>query len=209
MNNLHLAQIPNYELEKFVLINVQAIDNGTQPKNVKSFIRRRKNNKLFPSLQITSEFLIEIRDVDEFPTTYKFLSHVDEDPTNQTITDLLNEKQPSRVYYLPQNAYLQPTIGKIVFIFEDHDRQISLNGENEDTDENELGFTEPTCEMLTENSHLLLCTSMVYTANHRSIFDENGHLVATSLFLTNNGKTKAFPRKLQIKFENIVRHFSS
>lgn len=42
LNNLHLARVPNYELEKFVLINVQAIDNGTQPKNVKSFIRSRK-----------------------------------------------------------------------------------------------------------------------------------------------------------------------
>lgn len=33
-NNLHLARIPNYEQEKFVLITVQAVDSGLPPQNV-------------------------------------------------------------------------------------------------------------------------------------------------------------------------------
>lgn len=156
-------------------------------------------------VKITSQFLIEIQDADEFPTTYRFLSNADGNPTNDTIKSLLSGRQPARTYYLPQNAYLEPTIGKIVFIFEDHDREISLNSEDE-TNESELGFIQPICKILTENPYRLLCTSIVYTANYRSTFDENGHLIIISLSLTNNGKTKAFPRKLQIKFENIVRH---
>ncbi len=46
-NILSLARSPDYEQEQFVLITVQAIDNGTIPQNVKQifhFLKKRNSN---------------------------------------------------------------------------------------------------------------------------------------------------------------------
>jgi hypothetical protein len=90
---------------------------------------------------------------------------------------------------------------------EDRDRDINLNLYN-DTNQNELAFSKPTCEVLTQISYRLLCTSNVTVANPRSVNDNNdgdGHLVITPLILKSNEKRTTFPKPLRIKFENIVR----
>jgi hypothetical protein len=113
-----------------------------------------------------------------------------------------------RTVYLPQNAYFQSSLGRIIFIMEDRDRDITLNRVNS-TNNNELGFSKPTCEVITEVPYRLLCISIVTVANPRSVYDNNdgdGHLVITPLILTSNDKTMTFPKLLRIKFENIVRY---
>lgn len=127
---------------------------------------------------------------------------------NNTINDLINGKQPIRTVYLPQNAYFQNSIGRILFIMEDRDRDITLNKINS-TNENELSFSKPTCETITEIPYRLLCTSIVTVVNPRSIYDNNdgdGYLIITPLILTSNTITMIFSKLLRIKFENIVRN---
>ncbi|CAF1122720.1 unnamed protein product [Rotaria sordida] len=186
-NGLRLLRSPDYEQEQFVLITVQATDNGIPPKN------------------ITNVFLIEIRDIDELPNTYIFIPNIDNIISNDTINNLINEINPIQTNYLPQNAYFQSSLGQIIFLIEDRDRDINLYG-YDGTLLNELGFSKPTCTVLTQIPYRLLCKSIVTIANPHSVYDNNdydGHLVVTLLTLTSNNKTITFSKPLRIKFENI------
>ncbi|UJR34161.1 hypothetical protein I4U23_021569 [Adineta vaga] len=185
-NSLRLIKSPDYEKEQSYLITVQAIDNGTIP------------------LSVTSDFLIQILDVNELPKTYAFISNLDDIISNNTINDLLNDtKQSVRTIYLSENAYFQSKLGRIVFLMEDRDRDLNLKGSD---DSNELSFSKPTCEFLSTISYRSLCTSIVTIENHQSILNDNtslGYIINTPLILTSNAQTWIFPRNLRIKFENI------
>ena len=125
--------------------------------------------------------------------------------TNETKTNLINGVQPVRTVYLPQNAYFQAKLGRIVFIMQDRDRTLLLRGS---ADFNEFGFSVPTCETLSLNPYRSLCTSVVSVENrygYTSSTSFTDHLVVTPLVLTSNTETMTFPRVLRVKFENIVR----
>ncbi|CAF1281839.1 unnamed protein product [Rotaria sp. Silwood1] len=187
-NDLRLIRSPDFEQEQFILITVQATDNGIPPKN------------------ITSDFLMEILDVDEPPNTYIFVSNIDNIMSDDIITNLINGINPMQTNYLPQNTYFQSSLGRVLFIIEDHDRDIYLQG-YDGTLLTELGFSKPTCTFLTEIPFRLLCTSIVTVANPRSFYDDNDHdrhLVITLLTLTSNNKTMTFSNPLRIQFENIT-----
>ncbi|CAM4782539.1 unnamed protein product [Rotaria magnacalcarata] len=187
-NDLRLMRPPDYEQEEFVLITVHATDNGVPPKS------------------ITSDFLIEIIDVDEFPTTYIFISNIDNIFLNDTINNLINGVNSARTTYLPQSAYTQASLGKILFLIEDRDQDIDLNG-YDNSDLTEFGFSKPTCDLVSEIPYRLLCNSTVTVAHPHSEYYQNalnGHIVVTSLTLISNNKTMNFSKLLRIKFENIT-----
>lgn len=122
------------------------------------------------------------------------------------MNDLIERKQPVRTHFLPQSAYMQNPLGRIVFLIEDRDRIVDLIG-FQSIEKNEFNFSQPSCQFISDSPYRLLCTSIV-TINNSSIIhqdhDENGHLVITSLTLTSNNQSIIFPRSLRIKFENIV-----
>ncbi|CAF0955062.1 unnamed protein product [Didymodactylos carnosus] len=175
-NTLRLGKLPDYEKYHRVTITVEAKDNGTEPKN------------------IIREFTIEILDVNEFPQTYVYIPPGN-DPTNNTINDLLmNKIQSKQPFVFPSIAYNQPTLGKISFLMEDTIRELTLNGTNP-----ELSFSIPTCEPIS-NSLMKLCTSTVIINN--PIIPPEGYRVKTTPILNNNNEAKQFPYPLQFKFEN-------
>ncbi|CAF4767763.1 unnamed protein product [Rotaria socialis] len=187
-NDLRLIRSPDYEQDEFILITVHATDNGIPPKS------------------ITSDFLVEIIDIDEFPTTYIFISNIDNIVLNDTINNLINGENSVRTTYLPQNAYTQASLGKILFLIEDRDQDIDLNGYDNNV-LTEFGFSKPTCDLATQIPYRLLCASTVTVAHPQSEYDQNalnGHLVVTSLTLISNNKTMNFSKLLRIKFENIT-----
>ncbi|CAF3966087.1 unnamed protein product, partial [Adineta steineri] len=92
-NNLRLLQSPDYELDSFYIITVQCTDNGTPPAS------------------ITSDFLIEIIDVDELPDTYIFIPNPDGIISDDIINDLMNGRQTPRTIFLPQSTYSLPSLG--------------------------------------------------------------------------------------------------
>ncbi|CAF0726212.1 unnamed protein product [Adineta steineri] len=189
-NNLRLLQSPDYELDSFYIITVQCTDNGTPPAS------------------ITSDFLIEIIDVDELPDTYIFIPNPDGIISDDIINDLMNGRQTPRTIFLPQSTYSLPSLGQIVFLMEDRDRDIDLTALNDDDNPNELGFSKPTCELSIHNPDRLLCTSIVTVINPRLFDDDNNtpveHLIINTLILTSNDKTMTFPKPLRIKIENIT-----
>ncbi len=89
-----------------------------------------------------------------------------------------------------------------MFLIEDRNRDINLNIYNQ-TNENRLSFSKPTCQILTENPYRLLCTSIISVINPHSIYGDE-HLIITPLILTINQKIIKFQQILTIKFENIV-----
>jgi len=89
-----------------------------------------------------------------------------------------------------------------VFLIEDRNRDINLNIYNQ-TNENQLSFSKPTCQILTENPYRLLCTSIISVINPHSIYGDE-YLITTPLILTINQKIIKFQQILTIKFENIV-----
>ncbi|CAF1591017.1 unnamed protein product, partial [Adineta ricciae] len=185
-NELRLLQSPDYEQDQFHLITVRATDNATSP------------------LSVIGEFIIEILDVNEFPSTYAFIANVDTPVTNETKNNLINGVQPVRTVYLPQNAYFQAKLGRIVFIMQDRDRDLLLKGTSDFT---EFGFSTPTCEILSQNPYRALCTSIVSVENRYEYAEDKSftdHLVVTPLILTSNLETMTFPRILRVKFENIT-----
>lgn len=128
---------------------------------------------------------------------------------NETIENLIVEKPPSRTYFVPERVYHESTLGDVVFIIQDHDRDLTLAGPIQ-TDGDQLGFSKPICESLTENPFRLLCRSTVYLVNRR--FSENynginGHVISTPLILTSDAQKMIFSKPLRIKFENIVKPF--
>ena len=136
-----------------------------------------------------------------------FLSNVDQSLSSTILNDLIVGKQPVRTHYLPQSAYLQSSLGRIVFLIEDRDRDLDLTG-FQSIENNELNFSKPSCELVSDTPYRLLCTSIVTVNNSNKVYENNdgdGHLVITSLTLTSNNHSITFPRPLRIKFENIVR----
>lgn len=116
----------------------------------------------------------------------------------------MSEKQAVRTIYLPEKKYFQSELGRLVFLMEDRDRDLSLKGSENFT---ELTFSKPTCEFLSTLSYCSLCTSIVTITNHRSIENSETFLeytIETPLILTSNAQTMTFHRILRIKFENIV-----
>lgn len=135
-----------------------------------------------------------------------FLPNTDESFPNNFINDLIEEKQPIRTVYLPQSAYLESSLGRIIFIMEDRDRDLDLTG-FQLINNNELTFSKPSCELISEIPYRSLCTSIVTVNNPDLVYDNNdgdGHVLITSLTLTSDGNNITFPRPLRIKFENIV-----
>jgi hypothetical protein len=115
----------------------------------------------------------------------------------------MNGRQSTLTNYFPQSAYYQLSLGRIVFIFEDRDRDLNLTG-YDITGVNELGFSKPICQLLTDNLYRLLCSSNVTVANPRSISADE-YLIITSLILKSNNKSMPFSKPLKLKFENFVR----
>jgi hypothetical protein len=156
--------------------------------------------------QIRSDFLIEIADLDEFPETYIFIPNTDSQIPNKTIDDLIHKKPADSTYFLPQKAYDQKTLGQIVFIIEDHERDLTLAGLTPPAT-SELGFEKPVCDLLSQKPYRSLCRSTVFVANPNpaaSTAGNNGYAVTTPLNLTSNDQSSIFSIPLRLKFENIV-----
>lgn len=155
---------------------------------------------------MTSSFLIEIIDLDELPKTFAFVPNPVNGIPEEIIQNLIAEKPPERTYFLPEQAYREATLGDIVFILRDHDRALNLTATNS-TANDELAFSKPICDSLSQKPFRLLCRSTVYVQNrHPSTeFDGvNGHVIATPLTLTSDGQKMMFPKPFKVKFENIV-----
>lgn len=140
------------------------------------------------------------------PKTFAFVPTSEGPVSDQIVKNLIDGKPPERTYYLPEMAYRQPILGRIVFVMEDHDRNLTLDGLNQ-FDQKELGFTKPICSLLTENPYRLLCESKVFVDTPQlppGSEHLNGYVITTPLNLTSDVKVKSFPKPFRLKFENIV-----
>ena len=135
-----------------------------------------------------------------------FLRNLDQPLSSEQFSDLLDGKQPVRTVYLSQSAYVENTLGRIVFLMQDRDRDLDLTG-FQSTNNNELNFAKPNCELVSDSPYCSLCTSIITVNNPDLVYNNNdgdGHVLTTSLTLTSNDNQITFPRRLRIKFENIV-----